>query len=122
MIKFHTAYQDTQTQKYLVKFVYKPIKFVLNRMWKVLKEPTIEEARFSNTLTLLEIRDWFLAHESNLMYQDFWKSVLNLGIMKQDDDFYYKIRLEKILRKWLELYNAGKWEWTPDEKGVAWWK
>lgn len=82
--------------------------FVAYRLWK-LGKPTHDNVNQYNSHTMIDLRDWFLAHDKSQRNHKFYEAFFNLVIMKYEFDAHMGKRLEKWLEKWYELAKAGKW-------------
>lgn len=98
--------------------------FVAYRLWK-LGKPEHNNVNQYNSHTMIDLRDWFLAHDKSQRNHKFYEAFFNLVIMKYEFDAHMGKRLEKWLEKWYEAARAGKWlfsgkhpatEWELDEK------
>lgn len=91
---------------------------VAYRLWK-LEKPTHNNVNQYNSHTMIDLRDWFLAHDRSSRSK-FYEAFFNLVIIKYDFDGHMGKRLEKWLEKWYEAAQDGKWLFThkhPATKG-----
>lgn len=119
-----TVFQSDESQKFLIKYVHAPLKFILRRAFSKLPRPTAENTRYKSTKALVKIRDYILEHDITEGYHEVLDPLMNMIIQKNDDDFWYRFRLAKALRKFLELLEAGEWDWedekSSDSKRMGW--
>ena len=92
---------------------------VAYRIWR-LEKPTHANVNQHNSHVLIDLRDWFLAHDNSRLRHRFYEAFLNLVIMKYEFDGHMGRRLEKWLEKWYEAAQAGKWIFTHKHPGTEW--
>jgi len=91
---------------------------VAYRLWKV-EKPTHNNVNQLNSHTMIDLRDWFLAHDRSCR-RKFYEAFFNLVIMKYEVDRHMGRRLEKWLEKWYEAAQAGKWIFTHKHPETEW--
>jgi len=91
---------------------------VAYRLWKIGK-PTHNSVNQYNSHTMIDLRDWFLAHDKSGRRR-FYEAFFNLVIIKYDFDGHMGKRLEKWLEKWYETAQDGKWLFTHKHPETEW--
>lgn len=110
---------------HLVNKVLNPAKAILIELCNHLSRPTVDNVKWKNSKTLVELRDWFLAHETNRIhggYDKMYEALWNLVIIKYETDTTYQVRFEETFKKALKMYEEGKWEFPqrPRHKEQHW--
>ncbi len=109
----------------LVKQVLNPAKALIIELCDHLPQPTQDTVEWKNAKALIELRDWFLAHETNTVhgeYDKLYHALWNLLIIKYETDTTYQVRFEETFKKALEMLKEGKWEFPerPRHKEQHW--
>lgn len=88
------------------------------RLWK-LGEPTHLTVNTRNGHVLVDLRDWFLEHDTSVR-RIFYKIFFNFVIIKYQFDGHMGRRLEKWLEKWYEFAQDGRWIFTHKNPETDW--
>jgi len=109
----------------LVGNVLNPAKAIMITLCDFLPKPTQDNVEWKNAKSLVELRDWFLAHETNRLhggYDKMYEAIFNLAIIKYETDTTYQVRFEETFKKALEMLKEGKWEFPerPRHKEQHW--
>jgi len=91
---------------------------VAYRLWRFGK-PTHNTVGQYNSHALIDLRDWFLAHDRSWR-KNFYEAFFNLVIIKYEFDGHMGKRLEIWLEKWYEFAQAGKWLFTHKHPETEW--
>lgn len=84
--------------------------------------PTHNNVNKHNSHVMIDLRDWFLAHEDpkGSRYKVF-VAILNLPIIKYEFDDFMSRRLDKWLEEWLKMYLSGEgWVFSGKHPDSQW--
>lgn len=110
----HGAVYDFFVDK-LEKGALKLLHLVVDRI----EEPTKETTNKHNTHLLIDLRDWFLAHET--CRTKAYRGLFNFVIIKYDRDNHHGDRWDALLEKWKKMPwlfsgRQPKGGWLSDEE------
>lgn len=94
----------------LVHKVLNPSKAILVELCDHLPQPTKENLSWQNAKLLVELRDWFLAQDTNSRYKKIYMALWNLLIIKYETDTQYQVRFEETLKKAIQMSIDNRWE------------
>ena len=102
-------YGSLEKASILINGLEKPLKLGLRKLFSKIPEPTKEEIDNPLGCYLIDLRDWFLEHETNKGYKDLWRCFWNVAIIKTLDAYYHH-RIQMVIKriKGTDLDYRGK--------------
>ncbi len=78
-------------------------------------KPSRDNLFNENSVLLLEIKEWFEAHDNNEIRTQMFLAAFDIAIVEYDHDIYYRRRADAAIKKIVELVNDGRWKFNNGE-------